>query len=183
MKLTSKAIIISAITTISSLAAVVYSSCNVDRCKTIVCANGGVCNKGACVCPEGYVGTNCETVNRKRFTGIWRVFEKGSTSLAKQYAVNVTDGESITFVNIANFNNRFISSVRAYVDGDRIIIPSQHIEGKIVYGEGTLYSSVTYGQYGGITMRYVVQDSATLVKDDYGYESAIDFTDPSAWNK
>ncbi len=183
MKLSAKAIIISAITTISSFAAVVYSSCNVDRCKTIVCANNGICNKGACTCAEGYVGTNCETVNRKRFTGIWRVFEKGSTSLAKQYSVNVTEGESITFVNIANFNNLFTQPVRAYVDGDRIIIPNQRLQGKIVWGEGSLYTTTTYGQYGGITMKYIVQDSATLVKDDYGYEAAIDFSDASDWNK
>lgn len=183
MKFFTRAIIVSAITILSSVGTIMYTSCNTDKCKGVVCANGGVCNKGACTCPTGYVGTNCETENRKRFTGNWSVFEKGSTSLAKQYQVSIEEGESITFVNITNFNNRFKSTVKAYVDGDRLIIPSQRLEGKIVFGEGDIYSSVTYGQYGGLTVRYIVQDSATLVKDDYGYEAALDFSDPSAWNK
>lgn len=184
MKFSAKALLISAITALSSLGAVFYSaSCNVDKCKTIVCANRGICNKGACTCPEGYIGTNCETENRKRFTGNWSVFEKGSTSLAKQYQISVEEGEGITYVNITNFYNFFTSKVKAYVDGDRLVIPTQHLEGKIIFGEGQIYSNVTYGQFGGMTVRYLVQDSATLVKDDFGYEAAIDYSDPSNWNK
>lgn len=184
MKFTIKAIIISAITTISAMSAVFYTSCNTDRCKTIICANRGICNKGVCTCPTGYEGTNCETITRKKFTGNWSVFEKGSASLAKQYQVNVVDGDGITFVNITNFYNFFHSPIKAYVvGGDRIVIPSQNLEGKIVFGEGTIHSNVTYGQYGGITMRYIVQDTLTLQKDDYGYESALDFSDASDWNK
>lgn len=186
MKLTIKALIISAITTISAGAAVIYtsSSCNVDKCKTVTCANHGVCNKGACTCPTGYVGVNCETENRKRFTGNWSVFEKGSTSLAKQYQVSVSNDDSyVTYVKITNFNNFFHQPVIAWVEGDRLVINTQRLEGKIVWGEGQIYSSVTYGQYGAMSVKYVVQDSVTLVKDDYGYESQIDFSDPSAWNK
>ncbi|PQJ09184.1 hypothetical protein CJD36_020575 [Flavipsychrobacter stenotrophus] len=184
MKFTIKAIIISAITTLSAMSAVLYTSCNRDRCKTIICANRGICNKGVCTCPSGYEGTNCETITRQKFTGNWSVFEKGSSSLAKQYQVNVVAGEGINYVNINNFYNFFHSPIKAYVvGGDRIIIPNQQMEGKVIWGEGNIYSNVTYGQYGGITMRYIVQDTLTLVKDDFGYESALDFSDASAWNK
>lgn len=183
MKFSTKALLISAITTCSAVGAFFYSSCNVDKCKTIICANRGICNKGTCICPEGYIGTNCETENRKRFTGNWSVFERGSTSLAKQYQVSVEEGEGITYVKMTNFYNYFHSPVLAYVDGDRLVIPTQHLQGKIVFGEGLLYSNVTYGQYGGMTVRYIVQDSATLIKDDYGYEAVLDYSDPSNWNK
>lgn len=183
MKLTTKAILISTVTTISAFCAVLSTSCNSDKCKTVVCANRGICNGGSCTCPSGYEGTNCETITRKKFTGNWSVFEKGSASLAKQYQLNIVDGESVTYVNILNFNNLIRTPVRAYVDGDKLIIPNQQIQGKVVFGEGVIHSNVTYGQYGGITMKYMVQDSATLAKDDYGYEAALDFSDPSNWNK
>ena len=185
MNFSIKAVFLTGIITLSAFGAAVYMSCNVDKCKTVICANRGVCNKGACTCPIGYEGTNCETISRKKFTGIWSVFEKGSGSLAKQYDVNVTDGEDgITYLNIANFNDLFHKPVKAYVQGgDKIIIPNQQLEGKLIWGEGNIFSTVTYGQNGGISLRYVVQDSVTLAKDDYGYESALDFSDPSAWNK
>jgi len=160
-----------------------FMACNRNKCNTVVCLNRGVCNDGACTCPVGYEGANCETEIRKKFTGNWRVFEKGSASLAKQYGVSVTNGEGVTDLLITNFNNYFHGRIRAYVEGTRIIIPVQRTEGKVVYGEGDLFTTVTYGQFGGITFRYIVQDSATLTKDDYGYEPAIDFSEPSDWNK
>jgi hypothetical protein len=39
---------------------VTYTSCKEDKCKNIVCANGGSCAEGKCVCPTGYTGTVCE---------------------------------------------------------------------------------------------------------------------------
>ncbi|MGB6036061.1 MAG: calcium-binding EGF-like domain-containing protein [Cryomorphaceae bacterium] len=31
-----------------------------DRCKDLICLNGGVCLDGICDCPPGYVGFNCQ---------------------------------------------------------------------------------------------------------------------------
>ena len=184
MKLSVKTIFLSGILTLSAFGAVVYTSCNKDKCMTIVCANRGVCNAGACTCASGYEGTNCETISRKKYTGEWSVFEKGTSSLAKQYPITITEAvDGITYLNIANFNNFFHFPVKAYIDGNNITIPNQQMEGKIIWGKGEISYNVTYSQYSRITMRYVVQDMATLVKDDYGYESAIDFSDPSNWNK
>lgn len=178
-----KAIFVSAITTLSVFSGIFYLSCNRDKCATVVCSNRGVCNGGRCTCPSGWEGPRCETETRKKFTGNWSVFEKGSASLAKQYPITIENGESITYVSIKNFYNFFTKPIRAYVDGNRLIIPNQHLQGKIIFGEGTIYSNVTYGQYGGITMRYLVQDSITQTKDDFGYESVYNFSDPSQWNK
>ncbi len=185
MKITTKAIYLSAFTALTAFFAVFNSSCNADKCKTIVCANRGICNGGSCTCPSGYEGTNCETETRKKFTGNWHVFEKGSNSLARSYDISILNSEEgITFVNIYNFYNRFDTiPVRAYADGRRLIIPIQRIKGKILYGDGYISSTTTYNQYGGIAMRYLVQDSITNIKDDFGFESNIDYSDPSAWNK
>ena len=76
MKTPFKSIFVAALATVATFASLMYVSCNRDKCKTIVCANNGVCNQGACICPSGYGGTNCETVLRDKFLGSWQVFEK-----------------------------------------------------------------------------------------------------------
>ncbi len=184
MKITTKTILVSALTSLSAFFAVFSVSCNTDRCKTIVCANRGICNAGSCTCPEGYEGTNCETETRKKFTGNWHVFEKGSNNLARSYDITIVNGEGPTFVNIYNFYNKYDSTaVRAYVDGLRLIIPVQRLQGKVFFGDGEIYTTTTYNQYSGLTMRYLVQDSITNIKDDFGFESNIDYSEPSQWNK
>ena len=187
MKSRLKAIIFSTLATVFVFIAVFNISCTQDKCKSITCSNGGVCNTGSCTCPTGYEGTNCESLSRDKFTGNWNVFEKGSASLAAQYPIHILPASSDqlnTYVQIYNFYNHFFTGpILAYVDHETLYIPIQHIQGKIIYGQGTIYSSTTYGQYGGITMKYLVQDSVTLIKDDYGYEAPLDFSDPSQWNK
>jgi hypothetical protein len=64
-----KQIALSAFLTISAFGAVVYTSCNKDECKDVVCQNGGTCSEGKCTCPTGYDGTNCETKSRDKFVG------------------------------------------------------------------------------------------------------------------
>ncbi len=177
-----KKILIPAIAVFVSLMAV---SCNRDKCKTVVCAYNGVCNGGACICQAGYEGSNCETITRDKFLGDWTVFEKGSTTEAAQYPVSISASDNITAVIINNFNNYFtapIPPITASVLGDTIYIPNQQIAGKVIFGKGYIYSNVTYGQYGSISMSYEVIDTATLRVDDYGYY-APDLSNPSAWNK
>jgi len=186
MKLLLKSVLFTTIVSIAVMIAMTQTSCRFDKCKPINCAHNGVCNQGTCICPTGYEGPNCETITRNKFTGNWMVFEKGSASIAAQYPIIIdTAGreEAITYVVIKNLYNYFKKPVRAYVDGNRLIIPNQNLEGKVVFGEGILNYNVTYSQYSSVTMRYLVQDTFTLVKDDFGYEAAINFSDPSVWNK
>jgi len=185
MKFTLKTILFSVTILLSALFTIVYTSCNVDQCKTIACANGGVCNHGSCACPTGYEGPECETISRKKFTGNFRVFEKGSASLARQYPIDIVEDttSAISFLLINNCYNYFHTPIKAYANGLTLTIPNQHVEGKVIYGEGTISYNTTYSQYGNISMRYVIQDSATEVIDDYGYETVADHSDPSAWNK
>lgn len=42
---------------------VIYSACTKtpsDTCENLSCLNGGTCTNGKCVCPTGFIGTNCE---------------------------------------------------------------------------------------------------------------------------
>ncbi len=183
MKSHFKPILVSTIIAIIAIFSIASTSCNRDKCKTIVCANGGVCNLGACICPAGYEGSNCETITRNKFLGTWEVFEKGSITNAAQYGVAVLPGAEITEVVITNFNNYFRSNIRGSVSGDTLFIPNQQYEGKLVFGIGTIYSGTTYGQYGGLTLEYEVIDTATSAVNDYGFNTVIDGSSPSQWNK
>ncbi len=188
MKLRFKTIIFSAFATLAAFFSIVFVSCNRDKCKSVVCAHGGICNGGSCTCPAGYEGSNCETVSRNKFLGNWTVLEKGSITLGAQYGTSIeatTDNPSTGPVNlvIKNFYNYFTTPIKAYVQRDTIFIPNQQYEGKVLFGVGFIYSDVTYGQYGAIEMRYEIIDSATSKVNDFGYNAAIDHSDPSVWNK
>jgi hypothetical protein len=79
-----KAIIISAMSTLSIFVLVLYASCSVDKCKDVSCKNGGSCKDGQCDCPSGYSGTSCE----------YRTCEKNNT--AEVRFINKT-GSSLTY--------------------------------------------------------------------------------------
>jgi len=183
MKIPTKKILIFSLSAFSAFFLLFGSSCNRDKCKTVVCAYNGVCNQGACICQAGYEGSNCETISRDKYLGNWTVFEKGSTTDAAQYSVSVVASNDVTQVAILNFNNFFTVPILATVSGDSIVIPNQQYDGKVVFGTGYIYSNVTYGQYGAISLSYEVVDTATLRVDDYGYYSNLDLSQPSAWNK
>jgi len=182
MKTPLKKILIPALITIAAFCSLAWFSCNRDKCKTIVCANGGVCSQGACTCKSGYQGANCETIARLKFLGNWEVFEKGSITNAAQYPISIEASDNITNVVIRNLFNYFQVPISGYVSNDTLYIPNQQYEGKVVFGVGYIYSNTTYGQYGSISMHYEVIDTATNVPDDFGVYGP-DLSAPSAWNK
>jgi hypothetical protein len=177
-----KTILISAIAAIATFISITYISCTEDKCKTIVCAYGGVCNGGSCICPPGYEGTTCATVSRDKFTGNWTVFEKGTITGAAQYPISINIDSVIYKCQITNFYNFFKQPIEAIISHDTITIPTQELEGKIVTGVGYINSSSYYGYYGSITVAYEVVDSITNQVDDFGYISGDD-SSPSIWNK
>ena len=191
MNIRVRPILFSALTTVSVFIAVlvVSVSCNRDKCKSIVCAYGGVCNGGACTCLLGYEGSNCETISRNKFLGNWMVFEKGSITQAAQYPISIEaaaySSNPVTDVIIKNFYNYFTTPIKGSISksGDTLFIPNQQYEGKVLFGVGYIYSNTTYGQYGGITMRYEIIDTATQRVNDFGYNDSIDHSRPSEWNK
>jgi hypothetical protein len=189
MKIRFKPVLISALTTLSVFTSVVLisMSCNKDKCKTIVCAHGGICNGGKCTCLAGYEGSNCETVSRQKFLGNWHVFEKGSITEAAQYGVTIEEAAwsstPVTDVIIKNFYNYFRTPIKGSIVGDSIYIPNQQYEGKIVFGVGYIYTSTTYGQFGSLTLRYEVIDTATQRVNDFGFNEDINHSRPSEWNK
>lgn len=65
-------IALSALLTVGAFSTVVYTSCNKDACKDVVCKNGGTCVSGTCSCPFAYSGTNCETEVRSTYYNTYK---------------------------------------------------------------------------------------------------------------
>lgn len=61
--------------TVSLFAAIavvtVHTSCEKNSCDGITCYNGGACGNGACHCPSGWEGAQCERLKRDRYLGVY----------------------------------------------------------------------------------------------------------------
>ncbi len=70
-------ILIAAIGTILCFLSVSYMSCTKvgpsPTCNGVICENGGYCDHGLCVCPNGFEGANCGTASVAKFLRTWDV--------------------------------------------------------------------------------------------------------------
>lgn len=179
MKARIKTIVLSALSAMAVFTAVTYTSCKSDKCKSIVCAYGGVCTDGGCLCPTGYEGPQCETITRDRYLNTWVVTENGSITDAVQYSVSVEKGPAIDELLVKNFYNHLIEQVSARVKGDTLYVPQQVVDHFTVIGHGYITDEKYYGKNGRIVLYYKVTDNLNGQTDDFG----IDSGDPSLWNK
>ncbi len=141
-----KRIALSAMLTIGAFGAVVYTSCNKDECKDVVCQNGGTCSSGNCACATGYEGNRCETASAAKFIGTWKVNE---ASCGGNYTNTVNAGTTATtiiFSNLGNFTNA--AQVIASADKNTLLINNfTDATGRKFSGSGTFSSdsyTVTY---------------------------------------
>ncbi len=181
MKARLKTIFLSAISVISAFSFVTLTSCD-DKCKTISCAYGGICNEGKCLCKSGYEGPQCETLMRKKFLDTWVVTETGTITDSRQYSLVIEgqDGNE-SGVRIKNFyNNNLSAPVNAFVrNGDTLTIGLQTIDKYSIVGEGWIQDEKYYGDNGQIILRYKITNNETGEIDDFGYDRG----EPSLWNK
>ncbi|MCB9065179.1 MAG: calcium-binding EGF-like domain-containing protein [Chitinophagales bacterium] len=182
MKARLKSIVLSAIGVLATFTAVTYTSCNNDPCKAIVCAYGGTCNEGECICPSGFEGTHCEIVTKDKFVGVWTVFEDGTITQPAQYEINILSGEGNTDVKISNFYNSFPPGqyVNGRVVGDSIYIfsPTNSTSGFKVSGYGLLEWEEFYPEHGKLTMYYTITNAEGKT-NDFGVNGGV----ASEWNR
>lgn len=164
----------------AAFSAVTYTSCSEEKCKPVVCANGSTCVDGACICPSGYEGARCETLNRERFLDVWNVEEDGSISAKAAYTLSIEPGTGITDVRIRNFNNLISEDVNARVKGDTIYIDPQTFNSNTVKGIGYITDSKFYGANGRLVMRYRVEKANGQI-DNFGFDPST--TNYSLWDK
>lgn len=104
-------ILLTALLTVGLFTTVIYTSCtkdkDSDKCKSVVCSNGGVCKDGACSCPPDFTGANCEKlaceVNntaKVRFS---------NRSIASTYEV-IWDGRNISVIGPGVTTNYLITN-------------------------------------------------------------------------
>jgi hypothetical protein len=179
MKARLKSIVLSALGVMAAFSAVTYTSCNNDPCKAIICAYGGTCTEGDCICPSGYEGTHCEVVTRDKYEGVWTVFEDGSSTMAAQYEVKIIKGSGNTDMIISNFYNRFPGAqVNVRVKGDSLFIPQQTVDNYTIEGAGHLNWEEFYPDHGELTLYYKVVNPEGRT-DDFGFSAGL----PSIWTR
>jgi hypothetical protein len=138
-----KQIALSAFITISAFGAVLYTSCNKDECKDVVCQNGGTCSGGTCTCATGYEGNNCETKSNAKFVKTWTASDKeaSTTVTLPTYTSGIIAGTGVTEIKISKFSDAyFTNDVTATVSGNVASIASQQPDNDGYYvttGTGT----------------------------------------------
>ena len=142
-----------------------------DPCKDVDCGANGTCFEGACICNEGFEGSDCLTPWADKFLGNWKAqetctFSDGTTG-PQQYNVVITklDENTISIANFSGFNDKVnfdISRVNASdATATKITcVAYSDIQDRIFNGTATISGST-------ITITYTVkysdntQDSCT----------------------
>jgi len=180
MKSRLQAVLLSAAVALAGFTAVTYTACKEDKCKGIVCAYGGVCNEGRCLCLPGYEGVQCETINRDRYKGVWQVAEDGTLSSESLYSVSIENGEAMTDILVKRlYNDALGGDVVATIKGDTLTIPTQTLGDYTIKGRGMLLDDIYYGKHGRLEVRYSVTNNVTGTNDNFGLDSG----QVSLWHK
>ena len=105
-----KSLFLASFLTIGLFSTVVFTSCDPDPCKDIICANGGTCTDGNCTCPSGYEGTLCETLSRDKFIGVFSGTETCTVG-TDAYSITVTANSDKVKFNIQNLYNQSFTAI------------------------------------------------------------------------
>jgi len=146
-----KHIALSALLTVGAFGTVLYTACNKDECKDVVCQNGGTCSGGTCTCPTGYEGTNCETKSRDKFVGTYNGTEIctiGTDNYTITLATN-SDALKLTMTNLYNDN---ITATCSMVAADSFSFSGSKGSANFT-GTGRLVTNT-------LTVRYTLTDGA-----------------------
>lgn len=84
--------------------------CTKDKCETVKCVNGGTCSDGSCNCPQGYLGSNCEKIDKPYFlcnnsSKKWKIISSESNGKKK-----LIDEQSRYFWDLTVAGKLFLTS-------------------------------------------------------------------------
>src|SRR5271157_1742979 len=93
--------------TLAAFSIVIYTACNKNKCRKVICINNGVCYGGNCVCPIGFEGARCEVLSRDKFIFTYNGSDLCSISKEyREYPVTfikvLTDSLEMTMKNFLN---------------------------------------------------------------------------------
>lgn len=148
-----KSILLATVLTVGAFSTTLFTACNPDACKDVVCQNGGTCTDGECTCPVGYEGTNCQTLSRDKFIGVFTGSET-CTIGTDNYSITCSANSDNTKFNIQNLYNQSLTAIAA-ANGNAFTIPSQTVgSGVTAVGSGTITGNT-------MTVTYTVNDGVT----------------------
>ncbi len=95
--------------------ALTFVSCK-NKCGSVTCSNGGVCDNNVCKCPTGYYGNACQTAYTAQLTGLYNCTKSncnppitGASGWQSTITAATTNG-GYQF-NISNFDNTGVTLV------------------------------------------------------------------------
>lgn len=141
-----KSIVYAALTVIFMTATLV--SCNTDKCKDVVCKNGGTCLEGTCDCATGYYGSFCDSTYSTKLTGSYTCNETcpGVVAGANWSSIVSISSTTATNVVVTNFGNSGVSATLSVADGTVTVNPftvgSFNVTGSGTYSGNVI--SITY---------------------------------------
>lgn len=148
-------IALSAFLTIGAFSTMLYTSCNPDACKDVVCNNGGTCLNGTCQCPSGYEGTSCQTVSADAIKGTYTATETcqpplgSSSSWTSVVTISANDPTRVVISNFGESN----TNVTGHVNKNAITLDATTIGTHEVTGTGTINGNVITISYQMGTLR------------------------------
>lgn len=104
-----KNILVASLLTVGVFSTTLFTSCDPDPCKDVVCSNGGTCTDGSCSCPSGYEGTTCETLSTAKYlnasgtTSTWLTGTNADGCYAAGYTMTMEQSSTATNLLIKNF--------------------------------------------------------------------------------
>jgi hypothetical protein len=85
-----RTVLLTAVCVLMAFSAVVYSSCNKNKCDKVVCLNLGACDNGTCKCPTGYEGDRCQTLSRDKFIATYNGGDSCTHNVYNRYEIRLT---------------------------------------------------------------------------------------------
>lgn len=130
-----------------------------NNCAQFECLNGE-CDKGACICDEGYEGTQCNQPWSNKFSGDYSGMDCYDVE-NKRYTITSLGPDSMEFDNF--FGANIISS-------NQFVVPEQVIqqEGQTftVKGDGSYSNDTVMVNYTSDYDDFVTQCNLVIVKDN-----------------
>jgi len=139
------------------LSALAIASCVRDRCKDVVCLNGGLCVDGRCTCPSGYEGERCGERWNEKFAGTWqneaRRLDADNNVTTARYRIFIHAADSAGIFMIDSLEGITDHIVCEIAGANTFRFRTQYSRDSVLYiesGQGTL-DTVT----GAVTAGYV----------------------------
>lgn len=128
---------------------IVIIGCGDDGTECVTeCQNGGTCVDNTCQCPEGFIGSLCETVEAQPsdYIGEWIIDANSCNGGAGAGHVTISDVGSGGTGNHLFIPNLWSCDVPITVDGNNLVIPEYACYAgswdNVVSGSGTLINGV-----------------------------------------